>query len=208
MSLFEYIIKLDKILFILIHNDSDQRLFDNIMMAIRNPYSWIPLYLFMLFFIIKKTGNRAWLFILLSLVTVAITDSCSGLLLKPLIGRLRPCYDPEIHQFLRHLVDCGGLYSFPSSHAANHFGLAVFWFWSLWKITGKKWKWLWVWASLICYAQVYVGKHFPLDVAVGALLGWVIGIGIAKIFEYSWESEINLHNLLPEIKAKLVMKKI
>ena len=189
ISLIEHLKRLDKILFIIIHNDSQHQALDGIMLAIRNPVTWIPLYIFMVFFIIKKTGSRAWLFIVLSLVTVAITDSSTGLLLKPLFGRLRPCFDPEIHRYIRNIINCGGLYSFPSSHAANHFGLAAFWFWSLLKVTGKKWKWLWFWASLIGYAQVYVGRHFPFDVAAGALLGLLVGMFTAKFFEYLWESD-------------------
>jgi undecaprenyl-diphosphatase len=80
-------------------------------------------------------------------------------------------------------VDCGGYYSFPSSHAANHFGLATFWFWSVWMMTGKKWTWLWYWALAIGYAQIYVGKHYPADILAGALLGWIVGLINAKIFE-------------------------
>ena len=81
------------------------------------------------------------------------------------------------------------MYSFPSAHTANNFGIAAFWFWSLYKITGKKWKWLWIWVSLIGYAQIYVGRHFPSDVAAGALLGLYIGMFMAKILEYFWEPE-------------------
>lgn len=184
MSVLEYLKWLDKILFILINNDSQHQLWDPIMLAIRNPATWIPLYIFLVFFVIKKAGSKACLFIVLSLVTLAFTDISTGLILKPLFGRLRPCFDPEMRNYVRHIINCGGLYSFPSSHAANHFGLAAFWFWSLFKITGKKWKWLWIWASLICYAQVYVGKHFPSDVLAGALLGLLIGNLMAKFFEY------------------------
>ncbi len=189
ISLIEHLKRIDKILFIIIHNDSQHQALDGIMLAIRNPVTWIPLYIFMVFFIIKKTGSRAWLFIVLSLITVAITDGSTGLLLKPLFGRLRPCFDPELHRYIRNIINCGGLYSFPSSHAANHFGLAAFWFWSLLKITGKKWKWLWYWASLICYAQVYVGKHFPFDVTAGAFWGLFVGMFTAKLFGYLWDSD-------------------
>ena len=184
MTLFETLKKLDKILFILIHNDSDHLVLDNIMLAIRNPYTWIPLYAFILFYIIKKAGSRAWLFILLSVLTFIITDGLSASVLKPFFARARPCYDPEILSHVRNLIDCGGIYSFPSSHASNHFGLAAFWFWSIWKLTGNKWQWLWVWAALIGYAQIYVGKHFPFDIAAGALLGWATGNTMAKAFEY------------------------
>jgi len=205
MALFEYLKMLDKFLFIIIHNDSQHEIWDRIMLAVRNPVTWIPLYIFIVFFIIKKTKSRAWLFILLSLITVATTDISTGLLLKPLFGRLRPCFDPELHKYIRNIIGCGGLYSFPSSHAANHFGLAAFWFSSLFKITGKKWKWVWVWASLICYAQVYVGKHFPSDVVAGALLGFFIGKFMAKLFEYFNDFDFDF-NKMPFLKRNMVNK--
>lgn len=188
MSLFEYLKRLDKILFILIHNDSDHQVFDGIMLVLRNPATWIPLYIFIVFFIIKKRRDKAWLFILLSLVTVGLTDISSGLVLKPLFARLRPCFDPEMHKYIRGIINCGGLYSFPSSHAANHFGMAAFWYWSLLKITGKKWKWIWIWALLICYAQIYVGEHFPSDIAAGLLLGLLVGTLVSKVFEHFWDA--------------------
>ena len=42
--------------------------------------------------------------------------------------------------------------------------------------------WWFVWAATICYAQVYVGIHFPLDVTCGAIIGLILGYIIAKIF--------------------------
>ena len=187
MIFIETIKKLDKLIFLLIHHDSDHIFLDNIMLAIRNPQTWIPLYLFLIFYSIKKMGINAWLFILFSIACVALTDSVSASLMKPFFGRERPCYDPQIHEYIRSMLDCGGVYSFPSSHAANHFGLATFWYWSIKKITAGKWNWLWWWAAIICYAQIYVGKHFPIDVTAGALLGWIIGLIMAKTFGYFWD---------------------
>ena len=146
MSLLDWLDHLDKALFVLIQHDSDHSIMDAVMPVLRDPLTWIPLYVFMFCYIIFKNKNKAVLFILLSLLTFAITDSLAAQVLKPMFGRLRPCHDPEIQQLLRGLVDCGGLYSMPSNHAANHFGLAAFWFYSLRSITGKKWHWLWFWA--------------------------------------------------------------
>ncbi|GEO08498.1 hypothetical protein SAE01_09940 [Segetibacter aerophilus] len=70
----------------------------------------------------------------------------------------------------------------PSSHAANHFGLATFWFMVIEDTVNQKWFWLWVWAFIICYAQVYVGVHFPGDVIVGALLGTATGFLSSYVF--------------------------
>src|SRR5689334_3487945 len=153
MSLLQWLDHIDKICFALIHNDSDSSFLDFIIPILRNPYTWIPLYLYMFYYAFKKGGKKTWVFIGLSVLTVAFTDSIASSVLKPLFDRPRPCYDTDLQLIMRKLVDCGGVYSMPSSHAANHFGLAAFWYWSIKSLTRKKWKWLWVWASAICYAQ-------------------------------------------------------
>lgn len=183
MTLIEWLDKLDKIAFIIIHHDSDYRYWDNTFLFLRNGLTWIPLYCFILIFALIKFKKNALLFIILSVVTVVFCDRLSAGCLKPLFARPRPCFDPVIQPFLRNLIECGGRYSFPSSHAANHFGLAAFWYWSVLLSTGKKWNWIWLWAILIGYAQIYVGKHYPLDIAAGALLGLFIGNISAKVFE-------------------------
>ena len=187
MPLLKWLDHIDKVLFVLVQHDSDHSFLDKIMPVLRNPYTWIPLYIFMLYYALRKGKSQAWAFIILSVLTVAITDSITAQLLKPLFGRLRPCYDPEMSSVLRGLVDCGGLYSMPSNHAANHFGLAAFWYFSIRKMSGKKWSWLWVWAASICYAQVYVGKHYPFDVLAGSFVGFITGLGISRLFAY-WAS--------------------
>ncbi len=197
----EFFERLDKILFLLINHDSSHQFFDPVMLWLRNPLTWIPLYIFMAGYMFVKMGKYLWQFILISLINVAITDQ-SSVFLKNTFRRLRPCFDPEISRMVRHLVDCGGAYCFPSSHAANHFGLAVLWFWSVYRVTGKKWRWLWIWASLICYAQIYVGKHFPSDVIAGALLGIIAGTFMAKIFELAWDSRLSVPQILFFFKRK------
>jgi len=81
------------------------------------------------------------------------------------------------------LVDhCGQNGSFTSSHATNHFGIAVFIFITLEKVWGKFNYLFLLWAAAICYAQVYVGVHFPFDVLGGAILGSCIGFAMGKYF--------------------------
>ena len=165
----------------MINHDSFHQYLDPLMLIVRNPFTWIPFYIFMIYFFYKRAGARFWKVLIFSLLTVALTDSVSTLL-KNFFERLRPCYDHEIASLVRNVGDCGGLYSFPSSHAANHFGLAAFWFWMILKLTGKKWGFLWIWSCVICYAQVYVGKHFPSDVIAGGLIGFFTGMFMMKIF--------------------------
>ncbi|MDQ3072456.1 MAG: phosphatase PAP2 family protein, partial [Bacteroidota bacterium] len=107
---------------------------------------------------------------------LTISDQVSSSLIKPNIGRLRPCADILAGEGINLLVKCGSGKSFPSTHAANHFTIAVF----LITCLGKNIKWfgpfLLFWATLVSFAQVYVGLHFPLDVIAGCILGVTIGI--------------------------------
>ncbi len=115
MTLINWLEHLDKALFVLIQHDSDHSVLDKIMPLLRDPLTWIPLYAGMLAYILVKAKAKALPFIVLSVLTFAITDSLTAQVLKPLFGRLRPCYDPEMQPILRGLVDCGGFYSMPSN---------------------------------------------------------------------------------------------
>jgi undecaprenyl-diphosphatase len=82
-----------------------------------------------------------------------------------------------------HLVngECGGLYGFVSSHAANSFNVALL---SLMFIN-KRWYTICIiiWASIIGYSRIYLGVHYPGDVISGSLLGAFIGWSIYKLYD-------------------------
>ena len=128
----------------------------------------------------KKQG----IYILIAtLLIVLLADQISSGLMKPLFSRLRPCHDPELSGQIRSLLDCGGLYGFVSSHAANHFGLAVIFSWvvrTLRDLPIITWL-IYLWAGTISMAQIYVAKHYPLDVVFGAFLGLLVGFGITSL---------------------------
>jgi len=105
---------------------------------------------------------------LFSVLVLIVTDQLSAGLLKPLIGRLRPCH---VLENINLLVDCGGGKSMPSSHAANAFGQAV-----LFAMLYRRWAWpLLVFAALIAISRVFVGVHYPFDILVGAIIGAAAG---------------------------------
>lgn len=187
MQLIEWLKQLDRDLFIYTHTGFNSYYLDEVMLLMRNPLTWIPLYAGLLWYIAFKQKKVALQFIFITLVTFAFTDFISASVIKPWAGRLRPCYTPELAGIIRPIIDCGGKYSFPSTHASNHFGLAMFWFCSIYQLTGRRWYWLFLWAALICFAQVYVGKHYPLDVMGGALFGTVTGYLMWLLFR-RWTS--------------------
>ncbi|HEY5124915.1 MAG TPA: phosphatase PAP2 family protein, partial [Ignavibacteria bacterium] len=105
----------------------------------------------------------------------------SSVLVKNLVQRLRPCYDPAL-KGLVHLVngECGGLFGFVSSHATNSFDVALL---SLLFIK-KRWYSISIiiWALVIGYSRIYLGVHFPGDVLCGSLLGAFIGWSMYQIY--------------------------
>ena len=183
MSFIEWVEHVDKIVFTIIQTKLSAPWLDGIMLILRNPLTWVPLYIFMLIWILKFDRIITLKFILFTIACFAITDYSTAHFFKPFFDRLRPCYDSETAGVVRGIISCGGKYSFPSSHAANHFGLAGFWYYSIYLLSTQKWRWLWIWAFLISFAQVYVGLHFPLDIAGGALLGIVTGLVLARLFQ-------------------------
>jgi len=155
---------------------------DAVVPFLRNQWFWTPLYLFLLLFMPARFRKKGWLWCLGFILTFALADQVSAHLIKPFFHRLRPCNNPQLVGIAHVLVPCGSGYSFPSSHATNHFALAFFSIFTLRKIA----KWIWpvgiIWAALVSFAQVYVGVHYPIDVTCGAILGIALGILTGKIF--------------------------
>lgn len=173
----------DQWLFIKLNSELTNPVFDSLMPFIRNGSFWAPLYLFLgLFAVINFKSKGGW-WILFFLVTVALTDMTGTYLIKHNLYRFRPCADPDFFSQVRLLIkQCSGGSSFVSNHAANHFGMAMFFFITF-RTVLKKWAWIgFAWAGLIAYAQVYVGVHYPFDVLAGALLGLLVGLVTGKLF--------------------------
>ena len=172
----------DKWLFVKINSQFTNQVFDWIMPYLRNSFYWAPLYLFLLVFIIMNYGAKGLWWCLFFLCLVAMTDIVSSRIFKEGFDRLRPCNDPEFLSHVRLLVQCPSGPSFTSSHAANHFGMAVYISLTLRKALGK---WIWItflWARIISYAQIYVGVHYPSDILGGAALGVFFGLLISLFF--------------------------
>jgi membrane-associated phospholipid phosphatase len=176
------LIHLDQQLFFAINHGLRNPFFDWLMPLIRERFFWSPLYLFLVVFFIWKYRRTGFLLIGCMLLTFALTDSISSRIIKYLAERPRPCNDLNFKTHVVSLVACGSGYSFPSAHAANHFGLALFAI----LVFYHKWKGVLpvalMWAASIAFAQVYVGIHYPSDVIAGAIMGCIIAYLTAKLF--------------------------
>lgn len=171
----EQLLQWDHHIFQLINQQWHYGILDKILPVLRNKYFWTPLYMFFLSFFVINYRMQGVAVIVMIGITIAISDQLSSSIIKPLVGRLRPCNDTDLNEQVRLLISCGSGYSFTSSHATNHFALAGI----LSFLLNKRFRWVlpftMIWAAVVSYAQVYVGVHFPLDIISGGLLGLLIG---------------------------------
>src|ERR1700743_3687293 len=126
--------------------------FDTVFLFVREAEFWIPFYLFLLVFMVFNFGKRGWIWSLYLAMTVIISDTVSSHLIKDrLVYRLRPCGNPlwadPIH-FIGHY--CPVCSSFTSSHACNHFAMAVFIYRTL-RSFSRWWALVLLWAFVISY---------------------------------------------------------
>ena len=173
----------DQWLFIKINGTLSNPVFDAIMPFMREGRNWAPLYLFLIVFALLNFRLKGVWWVVFLLVTVALTDMAGTYIFKHNVLRIRPCNDPDFFSNVRLLVDrCSYGYSFTSNHAANHFGIATFFFITM-KPVLRKWAAIgFIWAALIAYAQVYVGVHYPFDILAGSLLGLIFGTFTGRLY--------------------------
>ena len=153
---------------------------DTAMWWVSKPLFWTPLYVAMVWAVGQRLGWRRPLALFAVCVGLCVTgtDVVSARVLKPNVARLRPSHEPALVDQV-HLVEerpgefyRGGKYSFVSSHAANHMGVAVL----FGGLLGGTWGWgLLAWALLIGFSRIHLGVHYPGDVLGGFVVGWGIG---------------------------------
>jgi len=111
--------------------------------------------------VLRRTGG--------ALAAALAAGGVASQALKHLLGRVRPNFGGHgefVGPNLAHGPD-----SFPSGHSADAFCVA----WVLWRLHPRLGWIVWPFAVLVGFQRVEGVKHFPSDVAAGAVLG--IGIG-------------------------------
>jgi membrane-associated phospholipid phosphatase len=148
----------------------------------RRAKNWIPLYIFLLgyiYYYFKKDFIKIFCLVALTMI---VSDVTSSHLIKKTVRRTRPCRETALpYEPVRQII-CSPGYSYPSSHATNHYALAAIL--SLTIFRRKKGIQLvfFTWAALIAYGQVYVGVHYPFDIFCGMLLGTSIAVLVSKVY--------------------------
>ena len=141
---------------------------------------------------ISRTADHGELWILLAVVLLLIKNqrkhgaamavglvldlvSCN-LLLKPLVGRVRPF---DVHTAVELLIPPPLDPSFPSGHTAASFAAVL----ALKTAGSPLWKPALAVAVVMAFSRLYLYVHWPSDVLAGALLGAAVGWAGAKIVD-------------------------
>jgi len=139
-------------------------------------FTWIPVYCLILltFFLSTRPFKQnwrkfAWL-VFCTVLIIVLADQISSGIIKHLVERPRPSHNAEIEDAL-HFVNGyrGGAYGFVSSHAANSIGLAT---WLI--LLFRRWIFhitILSWSIATCYSRIYLGVHYPGDIAGGLCVG-------------------------------------
>ena len=173
MTFLDKIIQLDKDLLVFLNGLGNEN-WDSFWLITTNQLSWIPLYLVFFYLIFKSLGwKKGVALIILTALLVTFSDQFT-VFIKNSFERLRPNRDPSINEIIRILKN-NKSFSFVSGHATTSTAVSLFM-----HLTLKKYYnytiLFFIWPLLFAYSRIYIGVHFPIDVTIGALLGFLIGI--------------------------------
>lgn len=180
----EEIIQFDKQLLLML-NGSESTFIDGVALTLTKAATWIPLYVSLLFIVIKNNIN--WRTIVLILASAGLCVLLAGTIddeiVKPLVARWRPTHDPQIGSLVDVVNDYrGGNYGFFSAHASNTFSIALFFSLLV------RYRWLTVglvtYSLTNCWTRMYLGVHYPGDITVGLLWGTIVALGVYTLFRY------------------------
>ena len=175
-----------------------------LMLTVSGTAMWLPLYALILWLVWRRSGWRGVIvFTALMIAALALADMVSGMfksngvlggLLPGFEPRWRPMFTPSLEGLeiapdsLRALRMAGtpgdwtvhvpveavsGRYGTVSAHAATIVALTVL---SAAAIRRRWFTALMLFCTvLICYSRIYLGKHFPMDLVWGTLVGAALG---------------------------------
>lgn len=178
-DLIQYLSEIDTNIFLFL-NGIHSSFWDYFMTSFTGKLIWVPMYASILYVLLK---NFHWKTVLCYVAAIALTitfaDQVCSSIIRPVVARLRPANLENPIVDMVHIVNGyrGGSYGFPSCHAANSFGLALY----VVSVFRQRRFSLFIvaWALLNCYTRIYLGVHYPGDLLVGGIIGgfggWTFG---------------------------------
>lgn len=161
----------DRELFLFL-NDMNMHAFDPVMMILSSYTLFVLVCLLIAYFILKKEKRPGYVTLLFFLLTIGVNNLINQTI-KKIIARPRPIHEEAYNDIIYALGKHETGFSFYSGHSTTAFCIALF---SLLYFKNKIYSAvILVWAFGVAYSRIYMGKHYPLDVLCGILVGSFIG---------------------------------
>ena len=166
-------------------NNLGNKSWDPLWVSITDKFTFLPLFILIIFFLFKKNGTKGLLVILLFIsVLILFTDQFTNVV-KDFTQRLRPCRLDELQGLLRDIDIRCGKYGFFSAHAANSISVTIFIINCVDESVKKFLKpVLILWVMIFSYSRIYLGVHYPLDTVFGLLFGIFSGFLFKYLYNY------------------------
>ena len=166
-------------------NNLGNKSWDPLWVSITDKFTFLPLFILIIFFLFKKNGTKGLLVILLFIsVLILFTDQFTNVV-KDFTQRLRPCRLDELQGLLRDIDIRCGKYGFFSAHAANSISVTIFIINCVDESVKKFLKpVLILWVMIFSYSRIYLGVHYPLDTIFGLLFGIFSGFLFKYLYDY------------------------
>ena len=166
-------------------NNLGNKSWDPIWVLITDKFTFLPLFILIIFFLFKKNGTKG-LFVILLFISVLIlfTDQFTNVV-KDFTQRLRPCRLDNLEGLLREIDITCGKYGFFSAHAANSVSVTIFIINCVDESVKKFLKpVLILWVMIFSYSRIYLGVHYPLDTVFGLSFGIFSGFLFKYLYNY------------------------
>jgi undecaprenyl-diphosphatase len=179
----ETILEIDEFIFLHL-NGWHLSFLDTFFYYATKPLFWIPLYLLIIYLVIRMFRWKSVVVILGAALMIAASDQSANFS-KYNTKRLRPTHEPQLKEQV-HVVNeyRGGQYSFFSAHASTNFAIALY----LILLMKRRYRWLvpvlLVYASIMAYSRIYLGVHYPGDILVGAAYGCLLAIIFSALIRW------------------------
>ncbi len=164
-------IDLDQQLLVFLNQLGNEK-WDSFWIFITNPLHWIPLFFFLFYLGFRVFKFKKSIAILLYTSLAVLVSLGLMQLIKTSFERLRPIHDPTINTLIRKIIDTDG-FSFISGHSMVSAAIATFIYLAL-KQHYKYLFLIFLFPLLFAYSRLYLAVHYPIDVFLGLLLGFII----------------------------------
>jgi len=144
---------------------------DWLFLALSAPISGFIAIACILVFIVMKHRRALVRVVVSATLAVSLSDFVGSHLIKPWIARVRPLYLLPAGD-VRVLAEAANVGSMPSLHTANSFAVAYV----LTMLDRRLALIAYPAAILVGVSRIYVGAHWPGDIAAGAAWGTVAGL--------------------------------